>query len=179
MHLVTVGLNHKTAPVEVRECLTFSGDHLAEGMLNLVRRPHVREGVILSTCNRTEVYGAVDALHAGVREITGFLRSCLKQPDLPLEEYLYTLSDLEVVQHLFSVAAGLDSMILGEAQILGQVKNAFHLALERGAVALHLGKLFRHAVEVGKRVRTETEIGESAVSVSYAAVELARKIFGE
>ncbi len=179
MHFLAVGLNHKTAPVEVREKLAFSGEKLVSALTRILNQDHLTEAIILSTCNRTEVYvlcqGSPDE---GLAQIKQVLNSFVDQR-IQFEKHLYTLVDLEVVHHLFRVVSSLDSMILGEAQILGQVKSAFHLALEHNTIATHLTKLFRQAIEVGKRIRTETEIGESAVSISYAAVELARKIFGE
>lgn len=179
MHFVAVGLNHKTAPVEIREKLAFSGDKLKAGLEALLAREHISEAVILSTCNRTEIYAyTVGTPQTGLAEIKDFLAGT-GDGSIAFDNHLYTLTDLEVIYHLFKVVSSLDSMILGEAQILGQVKNAFHQGLEYGAVSTHLTRLFRQAVEVGKRVRTQTEIGESAVSISYAAVELARKIFGE
>jgi glutamyl-tRNA reductase len=178
MYFLAVGVNHKTAPVEVRERLNLSGEHRLEVLQKLVARPPLTEVAALSTCNRTEIY-AIGPEAADVEaELTGFLQFRLP-PGCRLEPYLYRMAGLEAVQHLFRVVSGLDSMILGEAQILGQVKEAFHAALNANSLGVHLGKLFRQAVEVGKRVRTETGIGQNAVSVSYAAVELARHIFGD
>ncbi|MBO8127379.1 MAG: glutamyl-tRNA reductase [Firmicutes bacterium] len=179
MHLVGVGLNHKTAPVEIREQLAFSGEKLHQGLKSLLAKETLSEAVILSTCNRTEVYAVCESSAVrGLSEIKEFLAET-SEAKVDLDRHIYNLVDLEVVQHLFRVVSSLDSMILGEAQILGQVKNALHQALEYNSISAHLAKLFRQAIEVGKRIRTETEIGESAVSISYAAVELARKIFGE
>ena len=177
MRLVAVGLNHKSAPVEVRERLSFSGGKLGTALRDLVRLPNVAEGVILSTCNRTEVYAVTGHVERGLPQVRGLLG--LGPGGHPeLERHFYELVDLECASHLFQVAAGLDSMILGEAQILGQVKEALFHALEAQTSGPFLSRLFRQAVETGKRVRGETEIGQNAVSVSYAAVELARKIFG-
>ncbi|MGE5576260.1 MAG: glutamyl-tRNA reductase [Syntrophothermus sp.] len=178
MHIVTVGLNHKTAPVEVREKLSFAGTRRETGLQRLKEQPRLQEAVILSTCNRTEIYAASEDLTGARQSVVGFLNEVQQGLENQLERYLYNFYDLEAVQHLFVVASGLDSMILGEPQILGQVKEALAVAQERKTVAAYLSKLFQHSVEVGKRVRTETEIGQNAVSISYAAVELARKIFG-
>lgn len=179
MHFLAVGLNHKTAPVEVREKLAFSGEKLASALNRILDLEQLTEAVILSTCNRTEVYVLCQGpAQEGLAQLKQFLQSFV-DANIQVDKYLYTLIDLEVVHHLFRVVSSLDSMILGEAQILGQVKTAFHFALEHNTISTHLTKLFRQAIEVGKRIRTETEIGESAVSISYAAVELARKIFGE
>ncbi|MGE5508824.1 MAG: glutamyl-tRNA reductase [Chitinophagales bacterium] len=177
--LVGLGLNHKTAPVEVRERLSLAGERCSAALQELIGRPVLDEVVVLSTCNRTEVYAACQSARSGLQTLMEFLKARLGEMDHPLEPYLYRHEDLDLVQHLFRVVSGLDSMILGEAQILGQVKDALHSALNANTAGVYLGKLFRQAVEVGKRVRTETDIGQSAVSISYAAVELARKIFGE
>lgn len=179
MHLVAVGLNHKTAPVAVREKLAFSGEKLQKSLAQLIQGEHLTEAIILSTCNRTEVYGVtVSTPELGLAEIRGFLNDSAAT-DFAIDKHLYNLVDTDVVYHLFQVISSLDSMILGEAQILGQTKAAFQFALECRGAGVYLTRLFQQAIEVGKRVRTETEIGENAVSISYAAVELARKIFGE
>lgn len=179
MRLVVVGLNHKTAPVEVRERLSFSGERHSEALRGLAESQALDEVVVLSTCNRTEIYAAGAEQSAIEQELTSLFQAQLRPGDSPLVPHLYRCVDLEAVQHLFRVASGLDSMILGEAQILGQVKDALHAALNANSAGVHLSRVFRQAVEVGKRVRTETGIGQNAVSVSYAAVELARKIFGD
>lgn len=179
MHFLVLGLNHKTAPVEVRERLSFGGERLHEVLQGLTALPSLDETAVLSTCNRTELYAITGDLHAAERDLVGFLGMKVAASEPPLDQFLYRAHDLEAVQHLFRVAAGLDSMILGEAQILGQVKDALHAALNANSLGVHLGKVFRQAIEVGKRVRTETGIGQNAVSVSYAAVELARQIFGD
>ncbi len=178
MHIVTVGLNHKTAPVEVREKLSFAGTRRELVLQRLNALPHLQEAAILSTCNRTEIYAATEDLTGARQSIAGFLNEVQQGVETQLERYLYNFYDLEAVQHLFVVASGLDSMILGEPQILGQVKEALAVAQDKKTVSAYLSKLFQHSVEAGKRVRTETEIGQNAVSISYAAVELARKIFG-
>lgn len=176
---MSFGLNHKTAPVEVREHLSLAGERCSVALQELINCPALDEVVVLSTCNRTEIYATCQSAASGSQALTEFLQARLGGSEYQLEPYLYRFEDLDLVQHLFRVVSGLDSMILGEAQILGQVKGALHTALNATTAGVYLGKLFRQAVEVGKRARTETDIGQSAVSISYAAVELARKIFGE
>ena len=178
MDIILVGLSHNTAPVEIRECLSFSGEHLPAGILKLRDYEEILECVILSTCNRVEVYATVEKPELGVARVKDFLHAC--QPDLPLEkitQHLYIHKNEGVIRHLFRVAASLDSMVIGETQILGQVKDAFDCALLNKTTGVVLNKLFKKSIFTAKRVRTETRIGESAVSISFAAVELARKIF--
>lgn len=177
MQLLLVGLNHKTAPVEVREKLAFDGDRLREALAHLGR--YASEGAILSTCNRTEVYALVGHRETGTEKIQRFLSEFYGQPPASLTAHLYAYAQRDAVAHLFAVAAGLDSMIVGEPQILGQVRDAFAAAEAGNAAGPILSQLFRQALSVGKQARTDTAISRSAVSVSYAAVELARKIFGE
>jgi glutamyl-tRNA reductase len=180
MSIVLVGLNHKTAPVEVRERLAFNDAACAEGLRALVDGETVREGLIVSTCNRVEVLAAAagrDGPEAAGRlgEFLGRVRS------VPVELFrghLYTHADEAAVRHIFRVASSLDSMVVGEPQVLGQVRHAYSLAVEAGTAGRVLHKLVHHALRVAKRVRTETGIAGSAVSVSYTAVELGRKIFG-
>ncbi len=183
MHIVVVGLNHKVAPVEVRERLAFTKTALEEALARLRPSdgscPYAPEGVILSTCNRLEVYVLAPSLADGQRAVCRFLEDCHGEPQETFRPYLYTYADEDAVAHLFSVAAGLDSMVLGESQILGQVTEAMERALAYGAAGKVLAALFRHAVETGKRARTETAIGRGATSVSHVAVELAQKIFGD
>ncbi len=176
MHIVVVGLNHKVAPVEVRERLSIGQGELAEALTAL--QDHVQEGVILSTCNRTEVYGLTSHPATGARALRTFFSQHRLLPLSEFDLYLYSHHEREAVRHLFRVAAGLDSMIVGEPQILGQVRTAFEAAEANGSTGPVLSALFRQAITAGKRVHTETEISRHAVSVSYAAVELARKIFG-
>lgn len=178
MDIILVGLSHNTAPVEIRERLSFSGEQLIAGILRLRDYEEILECVILSTCNRVEVYVTVEKPELGVARIKDFLHA--SQPDIPLEkitQHLYTHKNDGVVKHLFRVAASLDSMVIGEVQILGQVKDAFDCALLNKTTGVVLNKLFKKAIFTAKRVRTETRIGESAVSISFAAVELAKKIF--
>ncbi len=170
-----MGINHTTAPVELRECLAFDREELPEALRALLEPGDVREGCILSTCNRVEVYGWCD--HGGEEAIRRFL--CTRKGISPtaLQPHLYSHRGNDAVRHLFRVICGLDSMVLGEPQIGGQVKDAYELALEEKATGLVLNQLMKKAISVAKRVRSETGIGEHAVSVSFAAVELAKKIF--
>ncbi|HEX9093346.1 MAG TPA: glutamyl-tRNA reductase [Coriobacteriia bacterium] len=177
MHLTLVGLSHKTAPIEIREKLTFPAARQAEALSTLTCSDQVSEAVILSTCNRTEVYAVTAGEDAGVDAVVRFMCDFHSLDRAALEPYLYTSQGKPVVRHLFRVVASLDSMVVGEAQILGQAKEAYDHAFENAATGRVFNKLFRQSFEVGKRVRTETAIGESAVSISYAAVELARKVF--
>lgn len=178
MNLILAGINHRTAPVEVRERMNIAEARLAAALSDLVRREGIQEGIILSTCNRVEV--AANASHAAEAEplIRRFLADYHHCSLEPYEQHLYWRRQEEVVEHLFRVAASLDSMILGEPQILGQVKQAFAMAQEAGALHGELYEVVSHALEVGRRVRRETAVGNAAISVSYAAVELAKKIFG-
>lgn len=178
MFIWVVGLNHRTAPVEIREKLAFPRYTLPGALKALKELPNIAGTVILSTCNRTEVYLAALESEQSLAETKNFLsQRCDLEPSL-LEKYLYTYSSYEAVRHLFRVAAGLDSMILGEAQVLGQVAEAYDIARSNGVTHPVLNTLFQHAISTGKRVRTETRINHNTVSVSYAAVELARQVFG-
>jgi glutamyl-tRNA reductase len=178
MKLHVTGLNHRTAPLDVRERMAFAEASLAEALGALKNTAGVEEGMILSTCNRVEVAVAVDD-QAEARALTEtFLSESHQLDSAGVLPYLYHFEDREAIQHLFRVAASLDSMVLGEPQILGQLKTAYATAKEHGALGGFLDAVLTRAFSVAKRVRSETEIGKSAVSVSYAAVELARKIFG-
>jgi glutamyl-tRNA reductase len=177
MHLTLVGLSHKTAPVEIREKLTFPAHRQEEALSILTSNDAVAEAVIISTCNRTEIH-AVTAIDAdGPDAIIDFLCDYHDLDRHELVRYLYIQEGESVVKHLFRVVASLDSMVIGEAQILGQVKEGYEASLEAGVSGRIFNKLFRQSFEVGKRVRNETAIGESAVSISYAAVALAKKVF--
>lgn len=177
MTILVVGLNHKTAPVEIRERIAFGPDILVGALRNLTADPQVREGVILSTCNRTEVYCALAGSgHAPVQDWLGRFHGLDPERISP---YLYAHLDRDAVAHLLRVASGLDSMVLGEPQILGQVKTAFQAACESGTAGRLLGRLFQHTFAVAKQVRTDTAIGNSPVSVAFAAVSLARQIFSD
>ena len=178
MRFSITGVNHKSAPVEVRERLAFDERSLSEALVNLKSRPGVCEGLILSTCNRVEVALTCEETDRGVVAIDQFLADARQVERSWVAPYLYSYEDGDAIRHLFRVAASLDSMVVGEPQILGQLKSAYALAKEHGAVNGFLDNLVTRAFNVAKRVRSETEIGSSAVSVSYAAVELAREIFG-
>lgn len=177
MELIVVGLNHMTAPVEVREQLSFSKNTLIEA-LQLMRQSF-DEGVILSTCNRTEIYTVVEDEQIGYSRLQAFLSST---HDVSIESFLphlYCFVGEEAARHLFAVASGIDSMIIGEPQILGQVREAFAQAQEAEAVGKYLSLVFRCALHAGKQVRTETRIAKGAASVTHATVEIARRALGE
>ncbi|WP_071460286.1 glutamyl-tRNA reductase [Bacillus massilinigeriensis] len=178
MHVIVVGLNYQTAPVEIREKLTFNTANLAEAMVSLQKKKSILENVILSTCNRTEIYAVVDQLHTGRYYIKEFLAQWFGLEQDQFSPFLFIYEHDGAVEHLFKVSCGLNSMILGETQILGQVRSSFLLAQESGTTGTVFNHLFKQAVTLAKRAHSETEIGANAVSVSYAAVELARKIFG-
>ncbi|MEK7313018.1 MAG: glutamyl-tRNA reductase [Deltaproteobacteria bacterium] len=179
MNLIIVGLNHRTAPVDIREKLSFPVDSIGEALKKLVTNYGINEAVILSTCNRVEVAGIAPAIEKGIWEIKRFLSEYHNIPLENLDEHLYVHTGEDAVRHIFRVSAGLDSMCLGEPQILGQVKDAYSYAVHNNTAGAVVNKLFHKAFSVAKRVRTETRIGASAVSISYAAVELAKKIFGD
>jgi glutamyl-tRNA reductase len=177
MRFSITGVNHKSAPVEVRERLAFDEHSLSAALLDLKSRPGFCEGLILSTCNRVEV-ALTSEEHLGASvAVDEFLADTRKVAIDWVTPYLYRYEDDEAIRHLFRVAASLDSMVVGEPQILGQLKSAYTLAKQHGAVSGFLDTLLTRAFNVAKRVRSETEIGANAVSVSYAAVELAREIF--
>ena len=177
MHLLALGLNHETAPISVRERTAVTNDRLGDALRNLTTASSVEEATILSTCNRTEIYchQKSDAQDLIVRWLCDF--HGLERTDI--SPYLYHYPDAQAVRHAFRVAAGLDSMVLGEPQILGQMKEAFAIAHREGVTGKILNRLFQQTFSVAKRVRTDTAIGTSAVSVAYAAVSLAKQIFRE
>jgi glutamyl-tRNA reductase len=176
--ILVVGLSHHTAPVDVRDRVAFPAHVLSEAVSDLSGAPGVRECVIVSTCNRCEVYVVAEEGDLARQTVTGWVCDFHDLARADVEGHLFCLHEAEAVRHLFRVACGLDSMIVGEPQIAGQVKDAHAAALSRGATGVVFNRLFQMATEVSKRARTETEIGEGAVSVPYAAVELAKKIFG-
>lgn len=178
MHIVVVGLNYRTAPVEVRERFTFTDKDLPEALHQLKLTKSVLEGVIVATCNRTEIYVVVDRLHMCGYFIRSFMEQWFGIPREEFTQHLYIYEDEQAISHLFRVTCSLDSMVIGETQILGQVRNAFLEAQVNKATASWFNMLFKQAVTLGKRAHSETSIGESAVSVSYAAVELGKRIFG-
>ncbi|MBR1761246.1 MAG: glutamyl-tRNA reductase [Schwartzia sp.] len=177
MQLIAVGLNHKTAPVEVREKFSIPKERVRGGLIALSDYETVQEAVVLSTCNRSEIYAVAEDTAGGVEALRDFWAD-LTGIDESMEPYLYCFVHEDAIRHLFRVASSLDSLVIGEGQILSQVKDAYAMSHDTGTTSTVLNTLFHRAIATGKRVRTETRIAFSAVSVSYAAVELAREIFG-
>jgi glutamyl-tRNA reductase len=175
--VILLGINHNTAPIEVRERLAISPSRLADATRALAHQPGIREALILSTCNRVELLTVQDAAQSENPGTLNFLNEYLSIPVTDLKPHLYEFREREAVRHLFRVASSLDSMVVGEPQILGQVKEAYTTGREVGAVASTLEGLLQRAFTVAKRVRTETQIGSSSVSIASVAVDLARKIF--
>lgn len=175
MSILAFGINHKTAPVDIRERVAFTPTQIPEALRDLVSSPHIQEAAIISTCNRTELYCGLDYQDTAL--ITRWLSDfhCLAVNDI--EPYIYTYPDHDAVRHALRVASGLDSMVLGEPQILGQMKDAYIAANEAGTLGGLLDRLFQHSFSVAKQVRTDTAIGASPVSVAFAAVSLAKQIF--
>lgn len=178
MHLIVVGLNYRTAPVEIRERFALSEREMPLALQALKQTSGILEGVIVATCNRTELYAVVDRLHLCGHYIRAFMEQWFKISRKEFNSHLYMYEDDRAVEHLFRVTSGLDSMIIGETQILGQVRDAFLLAQEEQTTGTIFNRLFKQAITLAKRAHSETTIGESAVSVSYAAVELGKRIFG-
>jgi glutamyl-tRNA reductase len=180
MKLIVLGINHKTAPLDIREKLVIS-EHLMGESIQILedKAPEIKEKVILSTCNRMEIYARVTDIKKGVESLKSFLCGYHEIDRETLDKSTYLLVLEDAVEHLFTVTSSLDSMIVGEPQILGQVKGAYNAAKELEATGTILNRLFEQSFTVAKRVRNETGIAENAVSVSYAAVELAKKIFGD
>jgi glutamyl-tRNA reductase len=179
--LLLLGVNHTTAPIDVRERLAIHPSRLADATRTLAHQPGIREALILSTCNRVELLTVQEGAESASAPQIGMLRFLHDYLNLPADEiqpHVYEFREREAVRHLFRVASSLDSMVVGEPQILGQVKNSWHIAREVGAVSSTLDPLLQRAFSVAKRVRTETQIGSSSVSVASVAAELARKIFG-
>jgi len=174
MPLYILGLNHNTAPVEIREQVVFEGDAVDRALAAVTALDGVAEAVVLSTCNRTEFY--LDCDEPGTAEIRSWLQ-CDRRMNDATAQSLFSLEREDAIRHLFRVACGLDSMVLGEPQILGQLKDAFRQAQQQGSVGPQLSRLFHHTFSVAKKVRTDTEIGSSPVSVAYAAVNLANQFF--
>ena len=178
MHIIVVGLNYKTAPVEIRERLTFNEANIGNAMQTLRSKKSILENIILSTCNRTEIYAVVDQLHTGRYYIKEFLSEWFQLDQEEFSPYLFIYEQDGAIEHLFKVTCGLNSMVLGETQILGQVRTSFLLAQKEETSGTVFNQLFKQAITVAKRGHSETDIGANAVSISYAAVELAKKIFG-
>ncbi len=178
MSVIVVGLNHRTVPVDLLERMAVPDTALAKALHDLESREHLLEVAILSTCNRTEIYAYCTRFHAAVGDVVQFLADYSGAPPDEFSEHLYTYYDDAAITHLFTVAAGLDSMIVGANEILGQVRDAWHLAGDAGTSAALLGTTFRHAIEAGKRVRTETELNRHPVSIASAAVAVAGEHMG-
>lgn len=174
MNIAVVGLSHKTAPVEIREKLSIPEPQIESAIAHLSSFPHIDEVAILSTCNRLEIYIVTSETDHGIREVTQFLSEYSKLPTPSLRQHLFMLLHDDAVMHVMRVAAGLDSLVLGEGQILAQVKNTHKLGQQFNGIKTILNRLFKQALTAGKRVRTETSIGTGAVSISSAAVELAQ-----
>ncbi len=177
MSLVTFGINHKTAPIDIREKVAFAPNIIGEALQKLVGVPDVNEAAILSTCNRTEVY--CNVLDNNVRPIFNWFSNFHHLQKSEVKPYTYTYPDQGTVRHMLRVASGLDSLILGEPQILGQMKDAYRKAEDAGSMGKILNRLFQHTFKVAKQVRTDTAIGSSPVSVAFAAVSLAKRIFAD
>ena len=176
MSLITIGLNHKTAPIELREKLAFTPQTLPEALDSLINTAGVQESAILSTCNRTEIYCATD--NTDDRNLVEWFSHFHGQDINLIDKHLYILNHQDTIKHAMEVACGLDSMVIGEPQITGQMKECYALANTHGTVGQLLGKLFQHSFTVAKQVRTNTAIGSNPVSVAFAAVNLAKQIFG-
>jgi glutamyl-tRNA reductase len=176
--VVVIGLNHRTCPLDLLERMTIGDAQVPKALHDLTSRDHVSEAVVLSTCNRTEVYAVAERFHGAYQDIRSFLSEVAFLPPEDFADHLYVHYDSPAVSHLFSVAAGLDSAVLGESEILGQIKSAWELARAEGAAGTSLNLLFRHAVEAGKAARTETGIARNITSVSQAAVAMAAERLG-
>ncbi len=175
MTLLSVGINHNTAPVAIREQLSFALEILKPSLQSLLTVTGISEAAILSTCNRTEVY--CSAHSTDQQTLIEWVADNKKLTSSDFSPYLYCHSDNQLIRHIFRVASGLDSMVLGEPQILGQMKTAYQIASEAGTLGKHLGKLFQYTFNTAKKVRTDTAIGSSPVSVAFAAVQFAQQIF--
>ena len=178
MSIVVIGVNHRTGPLELLERVAIPGPEVPKAVIGLTSRQNIREAVVLTTCNRTEVYAVAEKFHGAYADIRDFFSELSGLAPDDLHAHLYSQHDQGAINHLFEVAAGLDSAVLGESEILGQVRNAWELARVEGGAKATLNLLFRTAVEVGKRVRTETNIGRGTASVSHAAVEMATDLLG-
>ena len=172
MSLVVVGLSHRTVPLELLERMAVPAEKLPKALCDLSGRDFVSEAVILSTCHRTEIYAVAERFHGAMQDIRHFLSELAFAPPEDFSDHLFTYHDEAVASHLFGVTAGLDSVVLGESEILRQVRNAWERAREEGAAGTRLSSLFRHALEVGKRARSETAIGRGVTSLSQAAVDM-------
>lgn len=179
MHIVKVGVNYQVTPLEVREKITFADDTVEEAMITLGKYDGILENVILSTCNRTEVFVVTQSIEAANQAVMNFLSRWFGVNGAEFTEFLQFYYDDEAIEHLFKLAVGLDSMVLGETQILGQVRNSFLTAQKLNVTDKIFNELFKRVVTFAKNAHSNTVIGEQAVSISYVAVELSKKIFGE
>lgn len=179
MSVVVIGLNHRTVPLDLLERMTVDSSRLPKALHDVASREHVNEAIVLSTCNRTEIYVVAEKFHGAYYDVRTFLSEMAYLPPEDFSDHLYVHYDDQAVNHLFSVASGLDSAVVGEAEILGQVRTAWERARDEDTVGPALNMLFRHALEVGKRARTETGISRHIASVSTAAVAMAADRLGE
>jgi glutamyl-tRNA reductase len=179
LNIVLLGINHNTASVELRECIAFSEDQSKSALHSLMRKSFIKEALLFSTCNRVEVLVVTDDSTRAVEETKEFIAEFNQIPLEQFEDALYVHEGNEAVRHVFRVAASLDSMLVGEPQILGQIKEAYRTAIDEKTSGVILNRLLHRTFFVAKKIRTETGIGDRAVSISYAAVELTRKIFGD
>lgn len=179
MHILVTSINYKSTPVEIREKFTFQGEEREGAIHSLKNTKSILEAVIVSTCNRTEIYAVVDQLHTGKYYLKTFLSQWFDLPADDFVDYLDVYENDRAIEHLLRVTSGLSSMVVGETQILGQIKESFLFAQQQKATGTIFNQLFKQAITLAKRAHSETSIGENAVSVSYAAVELGKKIFGD
>jgi len=177
MKIINIGMNHETAPVELRECLATDPENTVKALALMRELECIKEGLFVSTCNRVEVLIATEAAREAEKSVISLMAEIGNMPKESFSSNLYTNEDIDAVTHIFRVASSIDSMIVGEPQILGQIKEAYVEASRQKTSGVILNRLMHRAFHVAKRVRTETEICEAAVSISYAAVELAKKIF--
>ncbi len=178
MSIVAIGCNHRSTPLSILERMTIAPDDMPKALSDLGGATHLSEVVVLSTCNRIEIYAYAEKFHGGYQDIREFIGRHAGLAPEDVADHLYALHDTEAIRHLFSVTAGLDSAVVGEHEILGQVRTAWERSSEYGTVGAVLGPLFRHAIETGKRARTDTAIGRGIASVSQAAVALATETLG-
>ncbi|MBW1818291.1 MAG: glutamyl-tRNA reductase, partial [Deltaproteobacteria bacterium] len=177
--ILNIGMNHETAPVELRECLATDPNNMHKALTAMRELPFVEEALFISTCNRVETLCITDDLQRARNAITAIMADLGDVPEAAFQAGIYTHEEMDAVRHIFRVAASLDSMVVGEPQILGQIKDAYAEATRERMSGVVLNRLMHRAFHVAKRVRTDTGISEAAVSISYAAVELAKKIFHE
>ena len=175
MNILNIGMNHETAPVDLRECLATDPDNMVKALAAMRELPFVHEGLFISTCNRIEAICVTDDLRQAGREVAALMAKLGDVSEAALEAGIYRHEEMDAVRHVFRVAASLDSMVVGEPQILGQIKEAYAAATRERMSGVILNRLMHRAFHVAKRVRTNTGISEAAVSISYAAVELAKK----